>query len=197
MTLFRIFPVIAIAALFTACGGGSDAGASGDAGKTHASIDGNDVLNEFRDCTENNSEPNACKDLTAKAICGHCGISDFVKTDQPREYVSYEEISGIMLQLSAWRALGDGDDQSVLDKAQALANKGGCVVAINTIEGKSNIAWILPGEMEKSTSWKLNCPNSATFIPHSAKWSYVGKTLNYAWKSSAGVVLYARKTTAE
>ena len=190
--MLRLLPVIAFAILLSACGGGSDAGSSADAGNTHEKIDGSAVLNEFKDCTDNNKEPNACKDLTAKAICGHCGISDFVKTDQPREYVDYDAISGIILQSSAWRALGDGDEQSVLDEAQQLANSGKCVVAINTSEGQSNIAWILPGEMEKSTSWGVNCPNSATFIPHSSKWSYVGQTLNYAWKKPGGVVLYAR-----
>ena len=98
-----------------------------------------------------------------------------------------------MLQSDLWRALGDGDDQSALDEAQKLANAGKCVVGINTTDGQNNIAWILPGEQSKSNKWGVNCPNSASFIPHSPDYSYVGKTLNYAWKSPAGVILYARK----
>jgi len=98
-----------------------------------------------------------------------------------------------VLQSDAWSALGDADDQGVLDEAQKLANAGKCVLAISTQSGNGNVAWILPGKQTKSNSWGVKCPNSATFIPKPAKLSYVGKTLNYAWKSPDGIVLYARK----
>jgi hypothetical protein len=148
-----------------------------------------DVKAEFIECKSAAAEKHSCKSYPTKSIAAAYKIDEF--KDEAGNYIPYDEVLAAIDASGYWGLLGNADDQAVLDEAQALANEGIAVVAIQ--EKKKTLALILPGNQEKSGSWgDLNCPNSACLFMHDAEASYIDKKLSYAWKSPKKVKIYAR-----
>ncbi len=149
------------------------------------------LLEEFEACKEASEDRNSCKHFTAEAICKYNGISDFELEDG--SYTHYDELLDEIVTSPHWSFLGDANNQETLDNAQDLANRGYPVVCIDTKGSSHFIVLIIEGEMEKSSKWDLNCPNSAAFFPRSRPESYINKTLNYAFKKPKGLEIFVRK----
>lgn len=148
-----------------------------------------DVKAEFIECKTASEERHACKSFPTKSIAAVYKIDEFKDADG--NFIPYDEVLDAINESGYWGLLGDADNQTVLDEAQALANEGIAVVAIH--EKKKTLALIISGNQEKSGSWNdLMCPNSACFFMHDAEASYIGKKLSYAWKSPKKIKLYAR-----
>ncbi|MCI5055718.1 MAG: hypothetical protein MRY83_06395 [Flavobacteriales bacterium] len=160
---------------------------------THEAISLDKVIQEFQKCKENGGDKTRCKEYVSKAICGFYEITDFVKKDLPGGYLPYDDLLDYVSSSDSWEKLGRASKQSVLDEAQKRSNAMQATIAINDKEGSRNVAILVPGELTKSTSWKLNCPSVAMLFPNKPEKSFVGKTLNYAWSKPDNIVIYAKK----
>jgi len=119
------------------------------------------------------------------------GFTDFKNEG---EYKSANQIAEFLYSDANWRALGSGDSQSTLTKAQEYANEGYPVFAVFTGNPNGHITIIIPGSLAASGSWGLNVPNSASFRLDSITLTYVGKRLSTSFRASdkSMVMLYAR-----
>ena len=87
------------------------------------------LLEEYEDCQSSAESAMDCKDFTAKAISKYFGVKDLMVDEK---YIDYDDIYEYINSSSAWKNMGDVDEQSVLDEAQKLANEGIPVIAVNT-----------------------------------------------------------------
>lgn len=150
------------------------------------------LITEFESCKSTHPDDRtACKHFTAEAICKYNAIDDL--KDEEGHYIDYHEIYDFVNGNSGWTFLGNGNDQSVLDNAQDLANKGYAVIAIDSDDKHKFCALIVEGEQKKSGSWGLNAPNSAAFFPGSKPESFVNKTLNYAFRNPETLEIFVNK----
>ena len=144
---------------------------------------------DYNACKVSESQERECNHFTAEAICRFYEIDDFKKGD---EYVSYREIKDLVtLNGGAWKPIGIATNQADLDLAQDNANNAKATIAFDP--NKSNhVAIILPGNNQKSSSWGLNVPNSASYFVHKHE-CYFDKGLSYYFSSPEGIILYAKK----
>ncbi|MCH2235370.1 MAG: hypothetical protein MK078_14050 [Crocinitomicaceae bacterium] len=147
------------------------------------------LMEDYIECKENETEERECNHFTAEAICRFYEVDDF---EQDGEYVSYREIKDIVtLNGGTWEPIGLADSQENLDAAQNTANNGTATIAFDPTK-TNHVAIILPGSTQKSSSWDLDVPNSASFFVHKAD-GYVNKALSYSFRSSEGIILYNKK----
>ena len=147
------------------------------------------LMEDYIECKENETEDKECNHFTAEAICRFYEIDDF---EADGGYVSYREIKDIVtLNGGTWEPIGLADDQANLDAAQNHANNGTATIAFDPTK-TNHVAIILPGSTQKSSSWDLDVPNSASFFVHKAD-GYVNKALSYSFRSSEGIILYNKK----
>ena len=129
-----------------------------------------------------------CIHFTSEAICRFYEIDDFKNGDT---YESYKVIRDKIASLSVdWDYVGDAGDQKALEEAQDLANTGRAVVALDP-DKNYHVAVILPGNLKKSGTWGLECPNSASYFRHKIK-AYFNKPLSHSYSSPKGIKIYAR-----
>jgi hypothetical protein len=150
----------------------------------------NSILEAFTYCKETAENPLQCKYFVAKAIDDYFGVKDFMSNGT---YVDFENILFMVRSNSKWRSLGQANSQQVLDQAQALANKGKPVLAIQTNTKYGHIVIVLPGKTEKAPNWGgLSCPIVASFFMVQDHDSFVDKSMAFAWSSPEGVEIFAR-----
>lgn len=148
-----------------------------------------DIEADYFDCKAAESDEQECNHFTAEAICRFYEIDDFEKNGS---YVSYRDIKDMVtLNGGGWEAIGIASRQADLDQAQDYANSGRATIAFDPTK-TNHVAIILPGKPQKSNSWGLDAPNSASFFVHKPD-CYVNKALSYSFKSPEGIILYARK----
>jgi hypothetical protein len=174
------FTVILILLMLSACG------PSEEVQKKSLEV----ILQEHENCRANAQSVKECKNFVSRAICEYNGIDDFVKDG---EYVDYHEVFTILADKWKWKTLGYATEQSVLEEAQNLANKGVPVVAVNVDDKHKLPVLITKGELVQSTKWGAKVPNCAAFFPTNGPTSFINKSLNYAWSKPDGVKIYARK----
>ncbi|MBC8755837.1 hypothetical protein H2O64_14260 [Kordia sp. YSTF-M3] len=145
----------------------------------------------FKNCKENSTNRNDCRNSITKMIAEFYKISDF-KNDKG-EYVVYDSIQSIVKKSDNWTKLGNASNQESLVKAQAAANNGNATIAIDISESYGQVAMIIPGDLTNSGSWKLQVPNTAALVNYDAKKSFTNKPLSYAFKSTENIVLFSKK----
>ena len=150
------------------------------------------LLEEFIACKESSDDDRRmCKHYTAEAICKYNGIEDFENSDGT--YLEYHDLFIAITDSPNWKFLGEANEQSVLDDAQNLANRGFPVVCIDAQDKHKFAVLIIEGEAQSSKKWGLTCPNSAAFFPSKRPEPYINKTLNYAFKKPKGLEIFVRK----
>lgn len=147
------------------------------------------LLEEYEDCQSSAENAMDCKDFTAKAISKYYGVEDLMVEGK---YIDYNEIHEYISSSSAWRNMGDVDEQSVLDEAQKLANEGVPVIAINTDDEHNFTVLIVAGEQASSSKWGVKVPVCAAFFPKNGPEPFINKTLNYAWGDADGIEIWVR-----
>ena len=147
-----------------------------------------DIVEGYYECHENSESKNDCRYYVAEAICTFYDIEDFKKEDG---WMTYEEMIISFKTSSKWEKIGAATDQEVLDQARANANDGIPTLAIESDKNTGHVALILPGPKQKSGSWGLECPNSASFFRHKTE-AYVDKSLSYSYRSPEHIVIYSR-----
>lgn len=150
------------------------------------------MLGEFLTCGGPTPPNTPCNTFAAKALKRVYNVSDFDR--QGGGFLTANEIADyLIIHTEQWTFLGLASSQKVLDEAQGFANLKKPVVAVlpNASE-HGHIALILPGTVQASGNWKLNCPNSASFFLNKPSKSYVSKHLGFAFAEPAGVKIYGR-----
>ncbi len=145
----------------------------------------------FKNCKENSTSRNDCRNSITKMISEFYKIDDFKNANG--DYVIYDSIQPIVMKESAWIKLGNADNQEALDKAQVAANNGNATIAIDISESYGQVAMIIPGKLTHSGSWKLKVPNTAALVNYDASKSFANKSLSYAFKSTKNIVLFTKK----
>lgn len=147
-----------------------------------------EVIEGYYKCHEKAENKRDCRYYVAEAICNFYDIEDFKKDG---DWMSYEEMIINMKTAGKWEKIGSATDQGILDKARAHANDGIPTIAIESDKNTGHVALILPGPTQKSGSWGLECPNSATFFRHKVE-AYVDKPLSYSYRSPENIDIYSR-----
>lgn len=145
----------------------------------------------FKNCKENSTNRNDCRNSITKMISEFYKIDDFKNVNG--DYVIYDSIQPIVMKGSTWVKLGKASKQEALNKAQEAANDGNATIAIDVSESYGQVAMIIPGKLTHSGSWKLKVPNTAALVNYDASKSFAGKSLSYAFKSTENIVLYTKK----
>ncbi len=144
---------------------------------------------DYNACKINESEDRECNHFTAEAICRFYEIDDF-KTEGG--YVSYRDIKDLVtLNGGAWKPIGVATNQEDLDLAQENANNAKATIAFDPTKS-NHVSIILPGNKQKSGSWGLEAPNSASYFVHKQE-CYFNKGLSYSYSSPEGIILYTKK----
>ena len=138
-----------------------------------------DIVNQQFICTSASpiNDRSPCNYFVANVLYIGFELSDFINNDN---VMSAEQIFNYVRSEQQWKLLGSADQQAALEIAQSKANLGYPVIAVEN----SHIAIIVPGQMSRSSSWKLNVPNSASFMLDDVSRSYSSKPLSFAWKST-------------
>lgn len=122
-------------------------------------------------------------------------VNDFY-TPSTQRYMPASEIVDLLKDHPRWVFLGYGYQQEALQQAQEYANQGRAAVAVYlNAERVGHVAFILPGELQPSGSWKFDVPNSMAYFTGEPGKSYVNKALSYSFPRSLlkEVLLYGRK----
>ena len=151
---------------------------------------------QFKSC-ENTTVAgvHSCNKYIGQALKLVYRINDFYSTSKGR-YMLAGEIHEHVQNSKRWSLLGKGYEQDALTKAQQRANQKKAVVAVyRDASGEGHVAYILPGDLQASGSWRLQVPNSAAFFIEEPSRSYSNKGLSYSFPRSAiqSVSLYERK----
>ena len=151
---------------------------------------------QFRAC-ENTTEAgvNSCNVYIGKTLKTLYKLSDFYSKENGR-YMLAGEIHDYVQNSSRWVYLGKGYEQKALTKAQQQANEKKAVVAVyRNAAAEGHVAYILPGELHASGSWRLQVPNSAAYFIEQPERSYSHKALSYSFPRNLipSVSLYVRK----
>lgn len=145
----------------------------------------------FKNCKENSTNRNDCRNSITKMISEFYKISDF--KNSAGDYVIYDSIQSIVKKSDRWTKLGKASNQEALTKAQEAANNGNATIAIDISEAYGQVAMIIPGNLTNSGSWKLKVPNTAALVNYNAEKSFTNKPLSYAFKSTENIVLFSKK----
>jgi hypothetical protein len=133
-----------------------------------------------------------CRYFAAEAMKELFGIEDFCAAD--RCMTAPEVESEIRNNPENWNALGNADDQTVLDNAAELAAQGHAVVAGQNVEDRSQVAIIMPGKPVPSGKWAMDrVPLGASARTDSPDRSIYGEGINWVFSDPSMVTLYVRK----
>ncbi len=145
----------------------------------------------FKQCKAASTDRNDCRNSITKMITEFYNIGDFRAKDGG--FVIYDSIQPIVKKSEAWTQLGNASNQEALIKAQQAANAGKPTIAVDVSQTYGQVAMIIPGNLTKSGSWKLQVPNAAALVNYDANKSFMDKSLSYAFKSAENIVLYSKK----
>lgn len=177
-----------------ACGDSSKKSGSttGESSTHEASLDLKDIETlqaSYIECKEASTEQHGCKEFVSLAVSKYYGY-DFMGASG--EFLAYDKLHNAISLSATWEKVGAANQQQVLNKAQANANKGIPTLAVSG-SGTKSIAIVVKGELAHSNSMGLDCPSVAVFRPRRFKKSFVGKGINYAWSNLDDVVIYSLK----
>jgi len=155
-------------------------------------------LQPLKQCTAPVDDLAACNRFVGRALEILYKNSDFKNGSQ--YFLANDIANGLSTpgNIPGWTRLGEATDQSVLDKAQALANEGAQVVAVKPAPKAGHVVLILPGSTEQFNlpgfSWgSLRAPNSASFFLNKPDRVFIGCPLSATWRAPAGVIVYSKK----
>ena len=155
-----------------------------------------EAIAQFKSC-ENTTVAgvHSCNKFIGKTLKLVYQRNDFYSKREGR-YMLAGEIYDYLQNSKQWTYLGKGYEQAALTKAQQRANEKKAVVAVyRDSAGEGHVAYILPGDLQASGSWRLQVPNSAAYFIEQPERSYSNKGLSYSFPRSAiqSVDLYVRK----
>jgi hypothetical protein len=137
------------------------------------------------------SDQTACNYFIAMALNKLFKVNDFLpegdKWPTANEIAEYVETHD-----DKWEKLGRAEDQSVLNEAAAGAANGQPVIAVRQGADHGHVAIILPGELRYSSNWKMDVPNSASFLLGNVDKAYVFCRLSFAFHEPDDVEIYWR-----
>ena len=153
------------------------------------------AINQFKQC-EDTVDKNtvACHAFVGRTLKVLYQIDDFYSSQLGR-YMHVDEIYDYLQNNPRWTLLGKGYEPKALAKAQSLANQKKAVVAVYlNEESLGHLAYILPGELRPSGTWRVPVPNSAAYFTGEPQKSYVNESLSYSfpYRITPRVYLYAR-----
>jgi hypothetical protein len=150
------------------------------------------MLGEFLTCGGPTPPTTPCNMFLARALKRVYNINDF---DRPGGgYLTANEMADyVLIHTDQWTSLGDAGTQAALTQAQGYANLQKAVIAVfKNTAGVGHVALIVPGTLQHSGAWNLDCPNSASFFLDRPEKSYICKQLAYAFQTPDNVVIYGR-----
>jgi hypothetical protein len=161
-----------------------------------------------RSCTRAVDDYTACNAFVSEALSRVYGIDDFKKNKSSRTFPDLvaNDIAKYVETHSQWQRLGTGGDQRALDDAQRLANEGYAVIAVLPSTGQGHVALVIPGESQRSTTWGLRVPNSASMFyrdpaePYVPDQTYIGGMLSRAFQAqhrNEVLIYYRSRFTAQ
>lgn len=150
------------------------------------------MLGEFMTCGGPTPPTTPCNIFTSKALKRIYGITDFERPGGG--FLTANEIAGyVEFKTEQWTLLGDAGVQQTLTDAQEYANRKKAVIAVQyNSTGHGHVAIVIPGALQPSGTWRLKCPNSASFFLNRPNRAYISKPLSYAFTAPDGVKLYGR-----
>lgn len=152
------------------------------------------ALQEFLTCKETPGDNNRCSRFIGQSLNTVYKVNDFYSTKLNR-YMVVSEIADFLKGSDKWTLLGHAYEQKVLTAAQEHANAKKAVVAVYVnAAGVGNVVIITPGDLQKSGSWNLDVPNSASFFASQPDKSFVDKGLSFAFGKNLmkDILIYAR-----
>lgn len=133
-----------------------------------------------------------CRYFAAEALRTLFGIEEFCTAE--RCMTAPEIESELRDNPEEWNALGSASDQSVLDNAAELAAQGHAVVAGQNVEGRSQVAIIMPGKPVPSGKWAMaRVPLGACARTDAPNRSIYAEGINWVFPDAGKVTLYVRK----
>ena len=143
----------------------------------------------INDCSAAIADRAVCRNFTGEALNRLFGIGEFCSHSRCLKAVEIEW--KIRNDTAKWSALGNANDQAVLDKARELAGTRAVLAVLN--EGdRGQIAIIMPGAAVPSGRWGLNVPVCVGARVDHPETSVYARGLNWLFADPAKVVLYAR-----
>ena len=154
------------------------------------------AIAQFKGC-ENTTKAgvHSCNKYIGRTLKLIYQLNDFYSKSEGR-YRLAGEIHDYVQNSPQWTYLGKGYEQEALTKAQQRANEKKAVVAVyRDASGEGHVAYILPGDLRLSGSWRLRVPNSAALFIQEPERSYSNKGLSYSFPRNLipSVSLYERK----
>ncbi len=137
-----------------------------------------------------NGVAGVCQSFPAGVLNQLFGINDFCPEDK---CVPASDVAFAITKDKKWILLGKASNQSILTRAQQMAQGGLPVVAIQTNVTNSMIAILMPGKPQKSTKWNMEVPLSVVTRPDSPKSSLYAGGINYVFADPDKVKLYTQK----
>lgn len=155
-----------------------------------------EAIAQFKAC-ENTTEAgvSSCNKYIGETLKSLYQLSDFYSKENGR-YMLAAEIHDYVQNSNQWVYLGKGYEQEALTEAQQRANEKKAVVAVyRNAAAEGHVAYILPGELQPSGSWRLQVPNSAAYFTEQPERSYSQRGLSYSFPRNLipAVSLYVRK----
>jgi len=123
----------------------------------------------------------ACNWFVAKAVSTIWSFNDFANG---AGFLSANEIADKLAsnQLSQWRLIGTGNDQTANREAAATAAANHPVIAAYKSNGPhGHVALILPGGTKASSSWGVEVPRSASMTIDTPNNAYIGCRVSNAF----------------
>lgn len=150
------------------------------------------MLSEFLSCGGPTPPNTPCNTFLSQALKRVYNINDFDRAGGG--FLTANEMADyVKIHTDKWTELGDASSQQALKEAQGYANIRKAVIAIQqNPDGHGHVVLIVPGILQKSGSWNLDCPNSASFFLNQPAKSYVSRHLGFAFAKPTGVKIYGR-----
>ena len=152
------------------------------------------ALQEFLTCKDTPGDNNRCSRFIGQALNTVYKVNDFYSPKLNR-YMAVNEIADFLKGSDKWTLLGHAYEQKVLTSAQENANGKKAVVAVYVnAAGVGNVVIVTPGALQKSGSWNLDVPNSASFFASQPDKSFVDKGLSFAFGKNLmkDILIYSR-----
>jgi hypothetical protein len=137
-------------------------------------------LNQFLQCDPKDpiNDQSPCNTFAARGLEAIYAVTDF-KT--AAGFLSANAIADYVAHNEKWVSLGGVFNEDNNLCAQVVANSVYPVIAVMKAAGHGHIAVVIPGEPQKSTTWKFLAANSASFFYESPGSAYVGGPLSKAF----------------
>ena len=144
---------------------------------------------QIKACADTKDEVE-CRRFAARALKQLFAIDDYCKSEH---CMQSQNMAAQLGKDGRWSALGKGDEQTALTRAQEMATGGMPVIAVHSSGASGVIAIVMPGKLVPAHSWHRNVPVSVGTRLDKPEGSVYGKGLNFLFKDPTKVRLYAYK----